>query len=152
MPTPQHLARLGCSFWGSGESPLLRWQCSRTAVSWHNRHSADFKTIIRCSPLQVCTEFASSVPSRDPTAAPCGDEPGPHPGDPQREAAAPGPARPPAEGSGGQRRSGAGSAATERDRAALIAPRRQLLEAGLLLKSCFQISAERRTLAITRPA
>lgn len=80
MPTPQHLARLGCSFWGSGESPLLRWRCSRTAVSWHNRHSADFKTIIRCSPLQVCTEFASSVPSRDPTAAPCGDEPGPHPG------------------------------------------------------------------------
>lgn len=68
MPTPQHLARLGCSFWGSGESPLLRWRCSRTAVSWHNRHSADFKTIIRCSPLQVCTEFASSVPSRDPTA------------------------------------------------------------------------------------
>lgn len=74
------------------------------------------------------------------------------PRDPQREAAAPGPARPPAEGSGGQRRSGAGSAATERDRAALIAPRRQLLKAGLLLKSCFQTSADRRTLAITRPA
>ena len=160
MPTPQHLARLGCSFWGSGESPLLRWRCSRTAVSWHNRHSADFKTIIRCSPLQVCTicqlrsiagphraEGAPQLPAgtnrvRTPGSATGGGSarPGPTAGRWQRRAAT---------DRGRQCGYGTGPGRTHR---APTAAGRQLLEAGLLLKSCFQTSAERRTLAITRPA
>lgn len=65
QPTSQRLARLGCSSRGSGEPPLLTNHCSTTAVSWHRCHPADFKPI-RCLPLQVRTEFARSIPLRDP--------------------------------------------------------------------------------------